>query len=1465
MNPSPTTVPPADDGTQPPAGAPSGPVDSADPDAAAVAGGQGCERHLPHVPVGDPLSPEQVVAAADVAARASADHLYRDGFGRVIAVRRRRGKSSTWVGPDAPASARSGRPQLAPWLPYRLPELRVAVSCEEPVYVVEGERSADALAAVGACATTLGDKDCPLVRSALEPFRGAHVVIVADRDEPGRARAAAVARALTGFARCVQVVEAAEGGGVVEHLAAGMGPLSFLPVPSVDLPPVTPVRRSAGRSAATAWPAREDLETTRPQFRATPEEMVQTVTRTRNGVESTQDRQVLSARARLVAYVERDTGDSVESRVTHYLVEVARGDEVYEVEVDRKEWGELAWVDEANRCMGWDVNYDHTPRGRAVVIQSVIATSGKVEGRVEQGRPGWVAYPSVEGADGWAWCDGGGAIAESGRVPMVTHLDQSAAGVRLGEPAVTRADRLAAVAASLALLQTGGGRRTWDVFVPLLGAGYRALLGKVSTAIYLRGTMRSGKTGAAAFAMQHYAPGVRHGLMPIQAGAESSTLTALETTMHAAGGSLFVIDDINADSGQLPAQQRAALLARQWYAGQGKSRGRREGGNRRTKDYTGALVITGEEVPAVASAESRLTYVPMGPGDVDVEALRLADTGEGPALRARWTATLVQWLAPRLDAERADTAAREVEFSRELREVVPGLDTRTADLISQLAGGWDLMLRAATDLDALPESIAHAVWEEAWSALVRTAEGQTAALEDRSAVARVHAALTTALASGQVHVDTVAGEMPREATRWGWVRDRSVEGSTASSYGELSRRPGGQLIGWVDEKEEHLYLMPGAARAAVEAQTRAEGEPLGMSTRAIAAALSDAREVTGLAVETNGHQEHYAPKFRSPAGLQRCWRVDLRWLERAGDPPPSNPSPASAPDSGPTAPGVDPDPEGPGGDEPSDGGGLFDGATVIDNEDRADDDVAALGQHGVGRREAEAGGAGVGNEGGHEPERQGKGEEEEVPRPSVTIGLVVDPDESWWVRLDGPASSAGPLPASAWHSLAALLDTVAAMVGPDPQRRRGDVEMWLSAAAAKRVGFPAEEPTLSATARKSDRSWTDSSSVLAAAREAGWSVHGNGPWLTAYRQGGRTLHVSLAGWVDPTEHRIIAGAVGPRGLADRLSMWAGVVQSKGTPVPYRRKPGAAGLDLLRLTRDGRDGGRRQLEAVTPPPVLERTQVAPYLWRRRPGPGERPTYVHGYDRNAEYLGAARTAELGMGEASHVSGPLPFDAQTAGLWLIDPGRAGFVSLPDPAGPESVTGPRWMTTPGVAYLVERGYEVHPREAWLWAEKSRYLDKWAERLTLARSNLSAGLSSPDKDAVLAAVKATYSETLGRLAASYSADGSDPLFRPDWRAFVMDAARVNLHRSLVKVGDADSRFPLLVYRDLVVYGTDEQDPSWMRNPQGTAPPHLTLSGQVGKWKPAMSAPAGPVLELLEHGAGVVEIVEAIRRGNESR
>ncbi|HMP75790.1 MAG TPA: AAA family ATPase [Kiritimatiellia bacterium] len=90
---------------------------------------------------------------------------------------------------------------------YRLPEVRAAVANGETVFVVEGERDADALAALGLCSTCNAGGAGKWKPEYTATLHGAHVVIIPDRDEPGRKHAALVQRELAGEAASVRVVE----------------------------------------------------------------------------------------------------------------------------------------------------------------------------------------------------------------------------------------------------------------------------------------------------------------------------------------------------------------------------------------------------------------------------------------------------------------------------------------------------------------------------------------------------------------------------------------------------------------------------------------------------------------------------------------------------------------------------------------------------------------------------------------------------------------------------------------------------------------------------------------------------------------------------------------------------------------------------------------------------------------------------------------------------------------------------------------------------------------------------------------------------------------------------------------------------------------------------------------------------------------------------------------------------------
>jgi len=106
---------------------------------------------------------------------------------------------------------------------YKLPDVLRAVQLGETVYITEGEKDADALAALGLVATTNPHGAGKWRDEYSETLRGAHVVILPDKDDVGRKHGEAVARSLWGKAKSIKIVEL-DGEGVKDvsdWLAAG--------------------------------------------------------------------------------------------------------------------------------------------------------------------------------------------------------------------------------------------------------------------------------------------------------------------------------------------------------------------------------------------------------------------------------------------------------------------------------------------------------------------------------------------------------------------------------------------------------------------------------------------------------------------------------------------------------------------------------------------------------------------------------------------------------------------------------------------------------------------------------------------------------------------------------------------------------------------------------------------------------------------------------------------------------------------------------------------------------------------------------------------------------------------------------------------------------------------------------------------------------------------------------------------
>lgn len=95
----------------------------------------------------------------------------------------------------------------APRVLYRLPDI-LAANPDDIIFVVEGEKDADRLSSVGLVATCNPGGAGKWARlSDDSALCGRHVVVIADKDQPGRAHAADVAARLRGRAASVRVIE----------------------------------------------------------------------------------------------------------------------------------------------------------------------------------------------------------------------------------------------------------------------------------------------------------------------------------------------------------------------------------------------------------------------------------------------------------------------------------------------------------------------------------------------------------------------------------------------------------------------------------------------------------------------------------------------------------------------------------------------------------------------------------------------------------------------------------------------------------------------------------------------------------------------------------------------------------------------------------------------------------------------------------------------------------------------------------------------------------------------------------------------------------------------------------------------------------------------------------------------------------------------------------------------------------
>ena len=147
---------------------------------------------------------------------------------------------------------------------YQLPDVAAAVRQGQTIYIVEGEKDADALRALGLCATCNPMGAGKWHPDYTETLCAAGVVLLPDNDEPGRRHAEGVARALHGQAAHVRIVplpNLPDKGDVSDWLASGgtLAALAALVQSAPNFIPSSPPRNGeggeerAGRGSFIPW------------------------------------------------------------------------------------------------------------------------------------------------------------------------------------------------------------------------------------------------------------------------------------------------------------------------------------------------------------------------------------------------------------------------------------------------------------------------------------------------------------------------------------------------------------------------------------------------------------------------------------------------------------------------------------------------------------------------------------------------------------------------------------------------------------------------------------------------------------------------------------------------------------------------------------------------------------------------------------------------------------------------------------------------------------------------------------------------------------------------------------------------------------------------------------------------------------------------------------------------------------
>lgn len=497
-------------------------------------------------------------------------------------------------------------------------------------------------------------------------------------------------------------------------------------------------------------------------------------------------------------------------------------------------WGNLAIVHAGNG-----------KRERASVAIQLLSRARGIEQGIVYEHTGWrrtVPY-------GWIFITAGTVINAQGAVEGVeVSLPDRLRDYSLPLPPQGEG-LIDAVRASLSLFELA----PEYIAAPMLGATYRAPLGRLDTTIIFTGRTGRYKTSFIALGMAHF--GARFNRHHLPEGWRS-TQNALEVVAFKLQDVLLIIDDYKPDAdpkSRSQTESKAAGIINAVADGVGKATLTASREFRPNIYPRGTVLMSAEDVPVGESVQARSLIVPVNEPlhGLHLEKrpfYNLAEMQAQEGIFAAAMAGFVQYIAQHHD----DLVIGSLHYREHLKDHegrFAGRHPRTGPACAELSYGWRVFLDFAMQVGAMTAEASSLYWNRVVDGLAQLAAQQGTYQEEQDPVQRTLNLINTLFIQGRIHViDRKTGDVPQEfAEQLGWRRHVSADGDgvVQESYGHAGNSV---LVGWSGSAggRNWIYLMPDALYEQLQQVANRQAGGLLPQKGTLWARLRDQLEIQGL-------------------------------------------------------------------------------------------------------------------------------------------------------------------------------------------------------------------------------------------------------------------------------------------------------------------------------------------------------------------------------------------------------------------------------------------------------------------------------------------------------------------------------------------------------------------------------------------------------------------------------------------